>query len=223
MIFVLGLLAKAGHGKTNAANYLRDTYGAKIVSLAGPLKRCAQKVMRFSQEQLFGTQAQKEAIDPRYGMSARMFLQKLGTEGLREEFGEDVHIRALLAWMERQDTVSEDHCVYVVDDVRFVNEVEALALTDSFHGAVIKIVCTDAPGGAGDHASESSIDSVPDELLAATVISSRALGVEDLRQKLEAAIHKSPKLATIVRQMDRNRQAAACFVEQTPVTTKTHP
>jgi dephospho-CoA kinase len=205
MIHVLGLLAKAGHGKTTAARYLQETYGAKIVSLATPLKRCAQKVMKFSDGQLWGTQAEKEAVDPRYGISPRTFLQRLGTEGLRGEFGPNVHVRALLELLEREDVVSEDHVVYVVDDVRFPNEVEALIGDDNIRGAVIKIVCPDAPVGAGDHASETGIDQVPETLLASTVVSSRAEGVEDLRRKIELALRRSPRLAPIARQMDRNR------------------
>ncbi len=45
------------------------------MSLASPLKRIAQVTMGFSDAQLYGTQEEKEAIDPRYGMSARVFLQ----------------------------------------------------------------------------------------------------------------------------------------------------
>jgi hypothetical protein len=205
MIHVLGLLAKAGHGKTTAAKYLQETYGAKIVSLATPLKRCAQKVMAFSDEQLYGTQAQKEALDPRYGMSARTFLQRLGTEGLREEFGPNVHIQALVGLLERLDSVSEDHDVFVVDDVRFPNEVEALVKSDDMHGGVIKIVCQDAPIRAGSHASESGIDEVPEELLAATIVSSSGEGVYDLHNKLESALRKSSRLFPIARQLNKNR------------------
>jgi len=211
MISIITLLARAGHGKTTAANYLRDTYGAKIVSLAGPLKRCAQKVMAFSDEQIYGTQAQKEAVDPRYGISARRFLQLLGTEGLRQEFGPDIHVQALLHAIERDDAQNEGHGVYVVDDARFENEVAAVVNSENHHGACIKLVCTDAPATpGGEHASEAGIDLIPEELITTTLISSRTLGVEDLRQKLEHALRTVPRLFPITRALDvlKTRRAA---------------
>ena len=209
MIHIIALLARAGHGKTTVANYLRDTYGAKIVSLAGPLKRCAKNVMGFSDAQLYGSQAEKEAVDPRYGMSARRFLQLLGTEGLRHEFGPDVHVHALLHSIEEDDARTDTHNVYVVDDTRFTNEVAAIVDSDAHHGACIKVVCTDAPNMAGEHASEAGIDQVPVELIAETVVSSRALGVADLVAKIETTLRHNPKLAPITRALDSLRSTSS--------------
>lgn len=210
MIHIIALLAKAGHGKTTVANYLRDEYGAKVVSLAGPLKRCAQKVMGFSDNQIYGSQAEKEAIDPRYGFSPRRFLQLLGTEGLREEFGPDVHVRALLRRIELDDEQSNDHGVYVVDDARFENEVKAIVDQDQFHGACIKIFCSDAPTTAGDHASEKEIDEIPQALIATWLLGSRAQGVKHLTDQLEYALRHFPKLAPFARALDalKTRRAA---------------
>lgn len=205
MIHILALLARAGHGKTTIANYLRDTYGAQVVSLAAPLKRAAKKVMAFSDSQLYGTQTDKEAIDPRYGISARTFLQRLGTEGLREEFGPDVHIRALFHQIERHDDLHEGHYVYVVDDVRFPNEVAAIVNAEQYIGACVKLICEDAPAGAGDHASERGIDLVPSEHIAATVIGSRAKGQEAGIAAFEAALRNTPRLAPIRRMLDESR------------------
>lgn len=165
---ILGLLGRAGHGKTTAARWLREERGYEIVSLADPLKRVAATVMGFSHAQLYGTQAEKEAIDPRYGMSARTFLQRLGTEGMRAEYGLDVHVRAMLR-----------RCapggLYVVDDVRFVDEVAAI---NAAGGAVIRIVCTDAPSAnVLSHSSETGCDAVPESWLLGAVTHSRAAGV----------------------------------------------
>lgn len=167
---ILGLLGRAGHGKTTVARWLAEHRGFEIVSLAAPLKRVAQTVMGFSHAQLYGSQAEKDAIDPRYGMSAREFLQRLGTEGMRAEYGDDVHVRAMLR-----------RCApggrYVCDDVRFSNEVAAI---NGAGGAVIRIVCTDAPATGGGHSSEAGVDAVPESWLLATVTTSRAQGVEHL-------------------------------------------
>lgn len=201
MIHVLGLFARAGSGKTTVANYLRDNYDARIVSLASPLKQIAKVVMNFSDDQLYGTQAQKEAIDPRYGFSAREFLRKLGTEGIRENLGADVWIDALFNRVTRvaaEDTArGSADSVFIVDDVRFVNEVNKIrrirhwadkGITCDISPAVIKIVCTDSPLPPGDHASEKEIDLVPVESLDAVVTSSWALGRDHLIGEIEKAI-----------------------------------
>ena len=221
MIHIVALLARAGHGKTSVANYLRDTYGAQIVSLAGPLKRCAQKVMRFSHEQLYGTQVEKEANDPRYGFSAREFLQRLGTEGLREEFGYDIHVQALLHHIARLDSnLTNVDGIYVVDDVRFPNEVGALVRSEDHHGACIKIVCTDAPETPNaNHASETGIDAVYPEQIAATLVSSRAQGVPHLIGELERALTTNPRLAPIRRALRRRIAVDVQAVLRTPVAT----
>jgi cytidylate kinase len=199
LILFIALLARAGHGKSTVAKHLTQKYGAQTISLAGPLKRAAKKVMNFSDAQLWGTQAEKEAVDPRYGFSCRTFLQKLGTEGLREEFGENIHLETMIA----QARKGKGRAIYFVDDARFVNEVWYLNRLGrdfgdyTMRGATIKIVCTDAPemiGGGSAHSSEQEIDRVPEKEIAATVVSSRALGVGHLIEQVELAIATAPRL-----------------------------
>lgn len=121
MTIIIGLLGPAGAGKSSVAKYLAEKRGAQTYSLARPLKEIARRALQFSEEQLYGTQAQKEAIDPRYGFSCRTFLQKLGTEGCRAVLGDDVWTRACL----RQITI-DGPAIAVIDDVRFVNEADAI-------------------------------------------------------------------------------------------------
>jgi hypothetical protein len=193
MIYILGLLAKSGHGKTTVARHLVERYGAEIRSLAGPLKRAVRNVFGFSDAQLWGTQAEKEAVDPRYNFSPRWLLQRLGTEGLRAEFGEDVHIQALLGSLRQEEAQSPETSatqLYVVDDVRFPNDARFIARgAADFGGAVLKIVATDVPPGPGaDHASERAIDEVRPEDLAATVISSRLQGPAHLLAEVDRTL-----------------------------------
>jgi dephospho-CoA kinase len=224
MISVVALLAKAGHGKSTAARYLQETYGARVISLATPLKRTAQATMGFTDAQLFGTQEDKEAIDHRGArdargqpLSARIFLQRLGTEGLRENFGHNLHLDALVDRMRNgfTETPNEEHVVYVVDDVRFPNEVVYLNELEEEHAWCVKLVCTDAPPSGDDsHASESGIDKVPPEEIEATVTSSRALGTADLIAKLEFALDTrlKPLKAALIESraaMERKRLHAA--------------
>lgn len=128
-MIVIGLLGPAGAGKSTVAQHLIDKYGAKKYSLAGPLKSIARE-FGFTEEQLYGTQEQKEAIDPRYGMSCRQFLQKLGTEGCRKHLGEDVWVNALLRSIRGDAARITAPPIAVIDDVRFINEVSAIQRID---------------------------------------------------------------------------------------------
>ncbi len=209
MIHVIGLLARAGHGKTTVANYLRDEYGVEIVSLASPLKKIAKVVFDFSDDQLYGTQAQKEAIDPRYGFSARIALQKLGTEGIRAHLGAETFCEGLaLAVRRKYEALSErppqgprgandagPSMVCAVDDMRFPNEAEFVAELDrresrrdgapKMFGHVLKIVCLDAPPSGNDaHASEAGIDLVEPRHIDATIVSRRNPVKEDAHGNL---------------------------------------
>jgi hypothetical protein len=188
VIYILGILARAGHGKSTVAQHLVATRGAEVHSLAGPLKRAAQRVFGFSDEQVWG--AQKELVDARYGFSPRWLLQRLGTEGLRAEFEEDIHVRALLRGL-RQRIAGGPPRLVVVDDVRFPNDARLIAEGGAdFRGAVMKLVCTDAPSAptVGAHGSEDAIDAVRAEDVAATVTSSRAQGLEHLYRAVDEAL-----------------------------------
>ncbi len=135
MTIIIGLLGPAGAGKSSAAAYLERMYDAKRYSLASPLKEIAKKTLSFSDEQLYGTQEQKEAEDPRYGFSARWFLQRLGTEGCRDVLGANVWVSACL------DKIKRDHPhLAVIEDVRFRNEVDAIRGSESGRGFVWRLV-----------------------------------------------------------------------------------
>lgn len=121
MPLVIGLCGPAGAGKSSIAEYLEDVYGAKRYSLAEPLKEIAARALDFTHEQLYGTQEQKEAVDPRYGFSPRWFLQKLGTDGCRAVLGADLWVSTLLR------RIRDEAPKYaVVEDVRFPNEANAI-------------------------------------------------------------------------------------------------
>jgi hypothetical protein len=202
VIYLLGVLAKAGHGKTTVANHLVASRGAAVRPLAAPLKRAVQNVFAFSDAQLWGSQADKEADDPRYGFSARWLLQRLGTEGLRQEFGEDVHLRALLLQLRREEEARPPGAptrLYVVDDVRFPNDAAFVhAGGAGYRGAVLKIVSTDAPASRNaTHASELAIAEVDPGDIAATVVSSRAQGIPHLLEGVDRALATAPGFACI--------------------------
>jgi hypothetical protein len=149
---VFALAGRAGSGKSTCARWLVDNYGAVEFSLAEPLKRLAQDVFGFSDEQVFGTQAQKEAVDPRWGISPREALIKLG-HAARERVGKNVWLDACLNAVARSGAR-----VAVVSDVRYPNEAAAM------HGkgaVVVRLRCPNSVSTVDPNApSEAGVDEI---------------------------------------------------------------
>ncbi len=125
---IIGMLGPAGSGKSILGQYLVQKYGAVKYSFAYPLKEIVRRAFDLTEDQVFGSQALKEAVDPRYGVSARWLMQRLGTEGIRNVLGEDFWWKNCL---ERIQTDKPD--LVVIEDFRFLNEVLGfLKLNDGY-------------------------------------------------------------------------------------------
>ena len=74
---VVGFLGRAGSGKSTAAKHLEVKYGFQRLSFAAPLKEMAVELWELASTQVYGTLAQKEEVDPRWGISAREIMQRL--------------------------------------------------------------------------------------------------------------------------------------------------
>ena len=118
---IVAIVGPAGSGKSMISDYLAHKYGATRYSFAEPLKEIVRLAFNMTWEQVYGSQAQKEAIDPRYNVSPRWLLQHLGTEGIREVLGPNFW------WQHCQDRILyEQPSLAVIDDMRFANEAEGL-------------------------------------------------------------------------------------------------
>jgi hypothetical protein len=151
---IIGLGYKARSGKDTVAREL-ERYGYRVVAFADALKSGAREMFKLTNAQLYGDQ--KEAVDPQWGLTPRNILQRLGTEAVRREFGDDFWIRAL---RRKIHGIEENlgRCErWAITDVRFVNE--ALAVK-SWGGIVVRVdrPGAGASGGVARHASETQLD-----------------------------------------------------------------
>lgn len=125
-------------------------HGYLRLAFAAPLKEAAAILLDRPIEQMRGDAGfDREAILPDWGFSTRDFLQRFGTEVMRENFGQDFwikHMRNRLAQMTR------GHDRFVITDCRFDNEAE---LVRSLGGIVVEVKRPGFTGGA--HASDAGV------------------------------------------------------------------
>lgn len=150
---VIGLSGKFGVGK----DYLSKTYfsprGFRTISLAAHFKIWIVGKGEATFDEVFHTKPPH----------IRHMLQQEGTEKGRLVYGEDVWVHTIFAWMELfAETWGETK--FVIPDVRFPNEVEAI---QKHGGKVFRIIAPErnnhAPYGseARAHISETALDDYP--------------------------------------------------------------
>ncbi len=188
---VVALLARAGHGKSTAAMHITIKCDGALASFAYPLKQMAGSIWGFDPDQLYGPAEIKEVIDPRWNMSPRLAMQRLGSSA-REFIGREVWVESCI-----NRILMHKAPLTVIEDCRYPNEAFAIARDARFDGYVIKLVCPDANSKADpNHPSEAMVDKVDDCLLHATITSRKSPNSQDLKDKIDRVmedIHSSQK------------------------------
>lgn len=179
MSIVIGLLGRAGSGKSTAAKYLVERYGAKTFSLARPLKDLCKLLFDFTDEQVFGSQAQKETIDSRYGISPRTAMIRLG-DGAREILWKRIWIDTCFKQIEQSGVK-----LSVIEDVRYPNEAEWINGVPS--GYVVKLVCPDSDSSPeyANAPSEIGVDQCNPSHIYETIVSRKSPGSIDLKRQID--------------------------------------
>lgn len=157
---LIGITGHIGSGKTTAAHHLISNPNGNWIekSFADPLKEACKTLFLFTDEQVYGTQAQKKTPDPRwFGCTPRKALQFVGTELLRDNLdkimpglGKDVFVHHFKLWLESNTTSN-----IVIHDMRFLNEAKAIK---ELGGIVIRINRREADSIDHTHPSEKEID-----------------------------------------------------------------
>jgi hypothetical protein len=156
---------KLGYG---IEGYHNSTF--EIKKFAGKLKQIGSILSSVPVEMFEDQEFKKLNMNPEWGMTYREFLQKLGTEAMRDGLHTNVWVNALFAdyhstpnksidesFMEQFITgSSEIHYTlpnWIITDMRFPNEMEAVV---EKRGITIRVV---RPGTVtGEHPSEIALD-----------------------------------------------------------------
>jgi len=152
---IIGLAGKKQSGKTSLAHHLIEEYGFVEYSWALPLKETCKNLFGLTEEQVYGTEEDKEAIIPEWNMSARDILQKVGTEMFRGMICRDFWVKVGMKNLVKLKDAGYD---IVISDCRFPNELEAVQKLGGYTGHVVRIgqVSTDS------HTSETALDNWTD-------------------------------------------------------------
>lgn len=157
---IIGLTGKKRSGKDTVAEYLVKNHGFIRIGFADALKNACKEIFNLSDNQLYGTEEEKERPDEYWKHSAREILQKVGTELFRNELpkhlsniSNDIWIRVVDKKI--KDLLAAGHNKIVISDVRFENEAEYIKNSG---GIIIKL---NRPSLSADsHSSEKNIDNI---------------------------------------------------------------
>lgn len=128
----------------------RKDIPARIDHFAHSLKEgIGRKVFGLSDAQLYGEL--KEVVDPFWGETPGVLLQKGGTECMRRGYGDSIWVRTLLRRL-----LEQPERAVLIGDVRFPNEAEAIK---SWGGILVKVNRRGLPPTSRDnHISETALD-----------------------------------------------------------------
>jgi hypothetical protein len=156
---VIGITGKKFSGKDTAGNFIVEKYGFERLAYADPLKSAVREIFDFNNEQLYGND--KESIDDYWNVSARQVLQFVGTDLFRNhicellpQMGKDIWVnvlkRKIMNRLEKNPNTK-----FVVTDVRFFNELQAIS---DLKGITIKVNRDSSNQNKDSHESETCID-----------------------------------------------------------------
>jgi hypothetical protein len=150
---IIGLVGFARTGKDTAAQTLIDDFGFERLSFADPIRNAIYTLNPYVTEA--GLRLQNlvdmlgwDACKTQY-LEVRRLLQVFGTEVAREQWSDSF-------WVDLGFSQMKPDGKYVITDVRFPNEAEAVKA----HGGRLWKIIRPGVGPVNGHASDSFIDQI---------------------------------------------------------------
>lgn len=148
MTIVVGISGSKRHGKSTAANCLRDRFGFKVISFADTLKNVCSEAFGIDRHLMEDGPHRELELDSVPGWSIRKILQHVGTEMFRSEWPS--------IWIDRWEQKAKMEALVVVPDVRFQNEVDKIK---TFRNHMLILVQNPNVEVGDQHASETGFQS----------------------------------------------------------------
>lgn len=160
---IIGITGNIGSGKTTLAQGI-VSIGFEEYCFATPLKKIAE-IFDFDKDHLYGSQEQKLEIHPKWKVSSRDFLQKVGTELFRDRLSEvlpNMDIKDSI-WIELFRVFYYKHRKnYVISDLRFEDEAKAIR---AMGGIIIRTVRNTKEDFVSTHKSETQVNNIIPNLI----------------------------------------------------------
>ena len=133
--------------------WLEEQSKFEIKKFAGKLKEIGSILSGIVADQFEDQEFKKLYMGVDWGMTYREFLQKLGTEAMREGLHTNVWVNALFADYKPPKMSQYNPSNWIITDMRFPNELEAV---EERKGITIRVVRSGTT--VGTHASETALD-----------------------------------------------------------------
>lgn len=198
---IIGINGTLGSGKTTAAKMLAEILGNQgydvyYKTYAFKLKQIVELLTNvqlgedpggefFTNGIMDFTEAQKNTYIPEYDKTVGQMLQFLGTDLFRNHWDKEVWLKAVFMDYDKSDM---NQTIWIVGDVRFPNEGDAIRQLEPDESVIIRILGDPLKNNQNStrdvkHASETSMDKYAfDE----TIINDGTL--TELQNKLEAFV-----------------------------------
>jgi hypothetical protein len=166
---IISLSGKIGSGKDTVAKIIQDitpTYEWKVKKFAGKLKEVATILSGVEIEKWEDQEFKQSQMSEEWGMTYRDFLQKIGTEAMRNGLHTNTWVNALFA--DYKIMLYPFNCTidkhgelpnWIITDTRFPNEMEAVR---NHVGIAIKVVRDSGNTIGTTHESETALDNYND-------------------------------------------------------------
>lgn len=155
-MILIGLIGYKQSGKDTCADYLVEKYGFHKYAFAEPVKQVCKIMFQLDSQQLEDS-IQKEENDPRWDLTPRQMMQKVGTDMVRHYWGENFWVRCMemRVYKDKKERI-------VVSDVRFQNEADWIKQN---HGILVRIVDNTHSTYTDPHPSEVEQLSIQEDLV----------------------------------------------------------